>query len=358
MNTEIYNHLHKQPGTALVLSGGATKSLYFHLGVLKALQGEPISSIVGSSAGAVVGAFIASGLTVNDLITSVYQHEVYLPQLDKWVKSFTSNMLFRPNIYNLIKQGFHTSYETARFAMGLRWLKMHDPVAALIDTVIDSQTQTSNIFNAMALEALFRELLPSSSFHDTLIDLYITATDLDGNKRGIFNTRYDFKTEEDVFMSDVPIHRAVRASTAIPGMFEPVRIKGHTYVDGEIKRTLSADIGVAVADKVIISHTYQPLQLPEKQSVSEYGWWNVVKQSSYILFYQRIKIWQELYLDQHPDTEFIFIHPDPEDAQFFLAPQFSFRPEVQKQLIASGERAARKALAEANIPLPEREFAF
>jgi predicted acylesterase/phospholipase RssA len=43
--------LEKREGIALVLSGGATKSFYFHLGVLKVLHPHHISSIVGSSAG-------------------------------------------------------------------------------------------------------------------------------------------------------------------------------------------------------------------------------------------------------------------------------------------------------------------
>ncbi len=39
----------KQPGIAPALSGRATKAFYCHLGVLKVLQPENITPIVGSS---------------------------------------------------------------------------------------------------------------------------------------------------------------------------------------------------------------------------------------------------------------------------------------------------------------------
>ncbi|MBE0690576.1 MAG: patatin-like phospholipase family protein, partial [Anaerolineae bacterium] len=62
--------VHKKPGTALVLSGGATKAFYFHLGVLKALGIQDFSAMVGSSAGAMVAALVAMGTDVDTLITA------------------------------------------------------------------------------------------------------------------------------------------------------------------------------------------------------------------------------------------------------------------------------------------------
>ena len=89
--------LKKREGTALVLSGGATKAFCFHLGVLKALHLNNISSIVGSSAGAFMGALIASGISVEQLLDSVAKKKIYLPEIHEWVSSVTSSMLFRPN---------------------------------------------------------------------------------------------------------------------------------------------------------------------------------------------------------------------------------------------------------------------
>lgn len=336
--------LTKQTGTALVLSGGATKAFYFHLGVLKVFQQEEITSIVGTSAGAVMGGFIASGATVDSLLVSLHQRKVYMPKFEKWVKTLTSTMLFRPRYVDLTIQSVYTSFRTLEFLLSLPWLAHRDIVAEAIDRFIRSQTKVSGFFDAVALENLFKSMLPSADFSDMDVDLYVIATALDEAKRGIFNSRYAFETELDIFMNDVPIHKAVRASSAIPGMFEPVLINGRYYVDGEIRRTLSADVGVQLADRVVISHPYQPLELGAGRSVRDMGWVNILKQSGMILFRERINVWKRLYAKEFPEKRILWIEPDPEDMDFFLAPEFTFRTSVQRKLIASGERAALRAL--------------
>ena len=54
-------------------------------------------------------------------------------------------------------------------------------------------------------------------------ELYITATDLDTCERVVFGA--------DGF-DDVPISTAVRASTALPMVYEPVRVGDRELVDG------------------------------------------------------------------------------------------------------------------------------
>jgi predicted acylesterase/phospholipase RssA len=267
-----------------------------------------------------------------------------MPKFDSWVKTLTSTMLFKPKYMDIGTQSLETVLSAFKFLMSLPVLYNRDLVAEALDMLVHSQTRATGFFDAIALENLFKSLLPSTDFADTDIDLYVTATCLDCRMRGVFNARYGFEDEENMFMTDVPIHRAVRASTCIPGMFEPVKINGKYYIDGEIKQTLSADIGVRLADRVIISHTYQPLYTGGKTSVRDMGWLNIVKQSTSIILSERIAVWRQIYQQQNPDKEIIWIQPEPDDVEFFLAPDFSFRPEAQKRIIRSGEIAAFKAL--------------
>lgn len=343
-----FPQLQKKPGTTLVLSGGATKAFYFHLGVLKVLDTSEITSIVGASAGSIVGAFLASGTSIESLLTSLHQKQVYLPKFDSWIKTLNSSSLFRPKYHDITRQSLHTGLTGARFLLSLPFLYNKDIVAEALDRLIYSQSKVAGFFNAGALEELFRSLLPSLDFADMDLDLYITATALDTNRRAVFNGRYSFRDEDNEFLTDVPVHKAVRASSAVPGMFEPVKIKGHFYIDGEVKRTLSADIGVSLGDRIIMSHTYQPLRLGEGNgSVRDMGWVNVLKQTLNIVLYERIVRWQQGYDTQAHNKEIIWIHPDHDDTEFFRAPEFSFRPEDQQLMIESGERAARHALEKA-----------
>jgi len=343
--------LQRKPGTALVLSGGGTKAFYFHLGVLKTLESElaDVSSIVGSSAGALLGAFLASGITVDNLLSALHQKQAYLPKFDKWVRTLTSGMLFKPEYRNIAKLGAEMTYESARFMLSLPWLINRDIVAEAMDRLLLTQQRAVGFFDAVALEELFTSILPSTRFDNTLIDLYVTATGLDNGLRAVFNSRYNFRDDENDFMTDVSINRAVRASAAVPALFEPVKIKGEYYIDGEIKQTLSVDIGVSVANRVIVSHTYRPLQSGGQQSVRDLGWLNIIKQTINIVLAERIEVWRGIYEGEHPETEILWIEPDPEDVEFFTASEFSFRPAVQRQLIKSGERAAQKALEQARL---------
>jgi NTE family protein len=336
--------LHKKPGTALVLSGGASKAFYFHIGVLKALNLEDVTSIVGTSAGSIAGAFIACGLSADTLISSLYQNEVYVPRFDTVVKTLTSSMVFKPKLHDIALQGLFTTLASIQFLLSLPFRCKQDVVAEFLDRLILSQRHAPSFLTASELENLFRTLLPSNDFRNLDIDLYVTATSLDSHERAVFNSVYDFEDEYNHFMTDVPIHRALRASMSIPGMFEPVKIKNKYYIDGEVRQTLSMDIGLALADRVIISHTYHPLYLANG-SIHDMGWFNIVKQALNIALYERITSWRDIYAAEHPDKQVIWIEPSPDDEMFFLTPDFSFRPEVQRQMVECGERAALRALA-------------
>jgi hypothetical protein len=291
-----------------------------------------------------MGALIASGISVERLIQSVSQKKLYLPELNEWVDTFTSSMLFRPRYKSIVGQGLYTGYQSLRLLAGLPGLFRQDILAEILDALVDSQTKASSLFSTATLEETLHGLLPTNDFRELKTDLFVVATDIDSGRRAVFNSRYQLMDDDNRFLTDIPIQKAVRASVAVPGLFEPVKIGGRYYIDGEIKRTLSADIGICLADTVIVSHTYQPLERPENRSVKNLGWFNILKQSLYIVFHERIRVWEQLYKQQFPEKRLICIAPDPDDEVFFLAPQFSFRPEVQKTLIESGEKAARHAL--------------
>lgn len=336
--------LHKKPGTALVLSGGASKALYFHIGVLNALHLEDVTSIVGTSAGSIAGAFIACGVRPDTLISSLYQNEVYIPRFDTVVKALTSSMVFKPKLHHIALQGLATTLTSIQFLLSLPLRCKQDIVAEFLDRLILSQRHAPSFLTASELEKLFRTMLPSNDFRNLDVDLYVTATSLDSHERAVFNSVYDFQDDYNHFMTDVPIHRALRASMSIPGMFEPVKVKDKYYIDGEVRQTLSMDIGLALADRIIISHTYHPLYLANA-SIHDMGWFNIVKQALQIALYERIASWRDIYATEHPEKQVIWIEPSPDDEAFFRTPDFSFRPEVQRQMVACGERAAKQALA-------------
>lgn len=76
---------------------------------------------------------------------------------------------------------------------------------------------------------LLRSHLPHAAFEHTRIPLAVTATNLSRGGKHVF--------------TEGSLHQAILASTAIPGVFEPVNINGELFVDGCI--TASVDLATA-----------------------------------------------------------------------------------------------------------------
>ena len=168
------------PGTqrrvALVLSGGAARG-FAHLGMLRVLEREGLRPdlVVGTSAGAIVGAMFASGM-------SVAQIETAAEQLD-WTTLFDVDPL--------------------RIVLGS---------AGLIGSRL-------GLVPGMRLEQFLRAHLR------TPIERFPTA---------FAAVAADMQNGDVVPLNHGDAARALRASSAVPGVFEPVRSRGRLLADGQI----------------------------------------------------------------------------------------------------------------------------
>jgi NTE family protein len=191
----------------------------------------------------------------------------------------------------------------------------------------------SGVFSLRKLERYLRDHLPINSFRRLAKPVFVIAVNIDTAEREVFGPGYN---------DDVPISEAVAASCCVPGLFRPIRIGGKYYVDGEVARTLSADIAVdAGANVVIISNIYRPRrELEPKRSVARRGMHNVLRQSLSTLLTEKERRGVELLSQRHPHVTFIDIAPDL--GRYGYLNRFSARP-----LILRGYGTALRALAEA-----------
>lgn len=170
---------------ALVLGGGAARG-FAHIGVIKTLQAQGIvpDMVVGTSAGAVVGALYAAG---------------------------------------------HDGFALQQLAMQMDESQVAD--WSLPDRgVIKGEALQDFVNRAVAQQPL--EKLPRT--------LAVVATDL--------------RSGEPIVFRHGNTGMAVRASSAVPGVFKPVQISGREYVDGGlvapvpvlVARSMGADFVIAV----------------------------------------------------------------------------------------------------------------
>jgi len=161
----------------------------------------------------------------------------------------------------------------------------------------------SGVFSISRLERYLTKALPINDFRRMPNPVFVTAVEIDTGQRVVFGPGFE---------EGIPLSEAVAASCCVPGLFRPYPIGERYFVDGEVVRTLSADIAVeAGANVVIISNIYRPIrQFGAKRSLARKGMHRVLRQSLSILLTEKERRGRELLIKRYPRVKFIEIAPD------------------------------------------------
>jgi NTE family protein len=205
---------------ALVLSGGGAKGVT-HIGVIRALEEEgiPISSIAGTSMGAIIGGLYASGYSPDDMERILNSED-----FAKWV----SGKLDQEYTYFFRQGQPDASWLSFRFKY---------------DSVLQTQLPT-NIVSPIRMDFAFLELFSSASatagydFDHLMVPFRCVASDVRNNKPYI--------------MKQGELGSAIRASMTFPFYFKPIRIDGKLLFDGGMYNNFPADIALRDFDPDII----------------------------------------------------------------------------------------------------------
>lgn len=206
----------RPPKIGLVLSGGGARG-GAHLGVLKVLEElhVPVDVIVGTSAGAIVGAAYASGLRVEEIEAEMRQLRTETIVHD----------VARTDLPVRRKDDEARNYIGPEFGLSASGLSL--PKAAV---------------SGVALEAVLRRLTArqrSDAFDALPIPFRAVATDL--------------ATAEMVVLERGSLATAIRASMALPAIVNPVELDGRLLVDGGVSRNLPVDVARALGAQIVIA---------------------------------------------------------------------------------------------------------
>ncbi|MFC1542830.1 patatin-like phospholipase family protein [Pseudomonadota bacterium] len=205
MFANLIGRFRKSDDFILALGGGGGRGLA-HLGVLEVLEEHKLrpSAIVGSSIGALFGAMYAINPDVKKLRSDV----------EEFLKSDAFTELKVPILDD-------TDIEVSDESW-LSWL-----ANAARQSILYTRAATDiAIADVNTLIHMSDELCSGKSFSDTKIPLYITSV--------------EFPSGDCHLFSKGEIGRAVAASMAVPGVFDPVVIDGGRYVDGGLASELPA----------------------------------------------------------------------------------------------------------------------
>lgn len=206
--------------SALVLAGGGVAGVAWELGVLRgiadvdpALADKLLAAdlVVGTSAGSTVAAQITSGAGLDEL----YDGQLH------------------PSTTEL-EVDFDMSKLVADFGDAMQGASGPVDVGRRIGAIAVAAPTVDPAVRRAVIDAR----LPVKDWPSRRV--LLTAVDADTGELAVF-------TQE----SDVSLTDAVAASSAVPGVWPPVSIGGHRYIDGGVRSIANADLAVG-ADRVLI----------------------------------------------------------------------------------------------------------
>jgi predicted acylesterase/phospholipase RssA len=393
---------------ALVLSGGGVKAAAFHIGVCLALrekgfkfaggnsskdrlqfegQSLTFTLYVGSSAGSVVAAFLASGHSL-DTIIEAFTKGAGLSGITR-PKSTDAGYL-KPIQYRDIFALNMGAASPLRFMAKMFRKRLN--VSGGLEAIFKEAFKINGIFSTKNLEHYLREFVfPENDFKDLGAELFIVATQLNHSRKAIFGAFPESSKTKDIkYCNYAKVSEAVAASAALPPFFAPFGIRNEKgkeiyYFDGEIRDTLSTHVAADQgADLIIASYSIQPYHFNEEMgSLHDYGMPLIFNQALYQVVQQKIQSHikyqnnvsgmiksvqgymreqgiQEEHIEKltdiliqktnfNPNVDYIYIHPPPQDYEFFFYDHFSLNPKVLQGIVRTGFKSAMNTLRGFNI---------
>jgi NTE family protein len=229
-----------KPRLGLVLGAGGTVGLSYHAGVLRALEQvggfvpNDADLVVGTSAGSVVGAYLRTGWTTEDLWEMAMGTHPVLAGLSQAEVDARRAELFTPS--------FHSLPDLARRALGSAFVLARSlwRLPAPLAPGPLRHVFPGGLFDMTEGSRRFTEDLPVGW---PAAPLWLVAVDIVTGRRVVLGR------DGAPFTS---LHQAVMASCAIPGFYQPVRVGPTTLVDGGTHSTTNLDLAAKANCDVII----------------------------------------------------------------------------------------------------------
>jgi predicted acylesterase/phospholipase RssA len=219
----------------------------------------------------------------------------------------------------------------------LRHLASNIGEVSMVDLVMGlAEGLPTGVYKNSGLERYMAEVLSdpdrSDDFRELDHELLLTATDIDTCERLVLG-HGEWK--------DVPISKAVAASTALPVVYEPVELRGRHLMDGGIVSTTNVDVAVEAGAKFIIVvnplvpyvndfETKIPTMFGSRvRRVADMGLPGIGNQAFRMMAHARLNIAVESWKHRFPDVDIILIEPEPDDELMFGTSVLDYSSRLQ-----------------------------
>lgn len=308
----------------LAIAGGGPIGGMYELGALRALD-EALEGIeltrLDSYIGVSSGAFLAAALA-NRIDTAEMCRAFVTGDSDD--VEFRPETFLRPALLEYMRRASSLPRLTIDWWKSLltgsqdaRWTDLIGRFGGLVPT---------GLFDNSEVERFLREVFTrrgrSNDFRELESALYVVGVDLDSGAAVRFG---------DTGWDDVEISRAVQASAALPGLYPPVEIRGHHFVDGALRRTMHASVllergvDLLIGINPLVAFNGRTMDAGEvEHRLASGGLPAVLSQTFRTLLQSRMEVGLAKYAQQYPDVDQLVFEPNAHDGELFFSNAFSF----------------------------------
>jgi predicted acylesterase/phospholipase RssA len=338
----------------LCLCGGGVTGAMYQVGCLAALEDRiegfaacGFDVLVGMGSGATVAMALAGGLNVQRM------YRALLDPADDFFP-LQRNHLLRIDLGEIMRV-FGSAISAARrivssAATSPLDVNVWDELERFVDS-LPAGVFALDTYERFLAEFMQRRQIPAH-FAELPRRLLLVASDLDAGRRVVFGQGE---------LAEVPVARAVAASSAIPLLYAPVEILGRDYIDGGMGDAAHIDLAaqegcrlIVVINPMVPVHAGSdgrdvPTGHGKKRRVRDKGAIWVYNQAMRIWMEARFALGLERFLAQHPDTSVIVLEPKQADATLFMYSPMNFA--ARRAILEDGYTATVRRLSEADSPL-------
>ncbi|HEY2733817.1 MAG TPA: patatin-like phospholipase family protein, partial [Polyangiales bacterium] len=259
------------------------------------------------------------------------------------------NHLLRIDVAELVR-GFGTTVAAARRVVSSAATNPLDVnVWMELERFVDSLP--AGVFTLEPYERFLTDLMARRGISQRFVDLprtlYIVANDLDAGQRVVFG---------EGSLRDVPIPRAIAASSALPILYAPVSYEGRDYIDGGIGDVAHVDLAQQYGcDLIVVVNPMVPVRAgatgrdvptghgPQRRVRDKGALW-VYEQAMRMRGEARLHLALEQTRVSSPQTDIVVLEPKQSDATLFMYSPMNFA--ARRAILEEGYTATVRLLSD------------
>jgi len=321
----------KFPSIALAIAGGGPLGAIYELGALQALDESidgasmhDLDIYVGVSSGAFLAASLANRMTTSQMA------RVFMGSADAEFQ-FRPEQFLRPAFREYLSRA--TAVPGVVLDMLAEIIRHPQRITSLESVEGLSRIIPTGLFDNQSIERFLARILDkpgrTNQFGELQSKLRVVAVELESGQAVRFGEPGN---------TTVPISRAVQASAALPGLYPPVEIDGHYYVDGALRRTLNASAALEEGADLLIAvnplvpydadgHAANPATVRNRMISG--GLPVVLSQTFRSLIQSRMQIGMRKYESAYPEAAIMLVEPNRNDEKMFYTNVFSYASRTE-----------------------------